>query len=154
MARPGSLQRLFAGQLTCTVNALGVGNIVFLVEAARGAIKDVIRRVVDDQCPRSGRLFPQNTRGLGINGIRQCLLGFGLIDCCIACRIDDYIRGQRTYQRAQCNFIRSITFRMIDGTDFPKWCERPLQFKADLAILSGQENPHGQPPYCLPTQFW
>jgi hypothetical protein len=83
----------------------------------------------------------------GIEGARQCRLGFGPVDGGVHRGIDDDLGLHRAHegdQRFRLGEVHAKRCRAVDvaGHDVAQWCQGPLQLPADLTVLAQQKDLH------------
>ena len=139
-AAAGLLNRLLAGQLAFAVNIQRVRFIGLNPWLLLLPVEHIVSGIVNQQCIETASLFSEHAGSSSVDRHGHVGLGFGPIDGCIGCRIQNHLGLDAANQRAGLPLIGKIDGFEIDGDNGTEACKAALEFQAYLSGSADDEN--------------
>src|SRR5450830_1795150 len=134
------LDRLFAGQLAAAIDVDGASRIGFDIYTVFRAIEYIIRAVMNQRCAQLFGFFSHDAWRFTIDAQCEFGLAFRLVDCCVGGRVNDQ-RGFDTADHvAHLVQVGQVHLVAVNANDFSQTLQATLEFVADLAGFSCNEN--------------
>ncbi len=141
MAAAGGTDARLALQLCAPIHAHRVGRIGFRIGRALGAVKDVIRRKMNQQRVCALGFFGQHTGRDAVDAQGEVRFVLRLVDGGVRGGVDDHARLRFPHHLADGAGIGEIECGAV-GRD--RRMQHRLELGADLAAAPGQQDLHGK----------